>query len=318
VEITFLGTSSGVPTKSRNVSSLALRFSQSSDLWLFDCGEGTQHQLLKSKLKFSKLKKIFISHMHGDHIYGLPGLLASIGLAGKSSGIEIYGPKNLKSFLLGVFESSCCHINYEIKFFEIQPKANKKEVIFENEVLKVSTILLKHRIPTFAYRIDEKDKPGRFNLEKAKKFQISPGPIYSRLQKGETVRLPDGRIIKGEDFCGEKRKGKSFVFCTDTLFTESVIELAKNADLLIHESTFAKNEELLAFERMHSTSEMAAKTAKLARVEKLFLTHLSPRYVANTENSPERMLAEARGIFKNTHLAKDFLSIDLNKRCNSS
>jgi len=308
VNITFLGTSSGVPTLSRNVSSLALKLSQKAEVWLFDCGEGTQHQLMKSNIKSSQIKKIFITHMHGDHIYGLPGLLATLGLSGNSKGIEIYGPSNLRDFILSALKNSYCTISFPLKFIAVETFALKNKKIFENEQLEVTCASLKHRLPAYGYRVSEKDKPGKFDIEKAKKLNIPPGPVYSKLQSGQKVQLEDGRFFEGSDFCGKPRKGESFVYCTDTIFSNSAVELSKNVDLLVHESTFSEKDENMAYEKLHSTTIMAAKTALLSNAKKLVLTHLSPRYTPKSSIKPIDLLKEAQKIFPNTFLAKDFLT----------
>jgi len=308
VNITFLGTSSGVPTLTRNVSSLALKLSQKAEVWLFDCGEGTQHQLMKSNIKSSQIKKIFITHMHGDHIYGLPGLLATLGLSGNSKGIEIYGPSNLKDFIFSSLKNSYCRISFPLKFFEVESYAISNKNIFENEQIQVSCAYLKHRLPAYGYRVNEKDRPGKFDVEKARFLKIPQGPIYSRLQSGEKVILEDGRIFHGKDFCGLPKKGESFVYCTDTIFSDSAVKLSKDVDLLVHESTFSEKDEDMAYEKLHSTTIMAAKTALLANAKKLVLTHLSPRYTSKSSIKPNDLLQEAQKIFPNTYLAKDFLT----------
>ena len=318
MNITFLGTSSGVPTLNRNVSSLALKLSQKAEVWLFDCGEGTQIQLMKSNIKSSQIKKIFITHMHGDHIYGLPGLLASIGLAGSSSGIEIYGPAPLKNFIDACLYNSSSRLAYSLKFHVVENAAHNKEILFEDSELEVKVAPLKHRIPSFAYRVNEKARPGRFDVDKAKLQKIPPSPVYAALQRGEEVRLDDGRFFSGKDFCGPPRPGSSMVYCTDTVYTDSAIEISRDANLLIHEATYAFKETEMAYERGHSTATMAAQIAAKANVEQLILTHLSPRYTPGNETSPNDLLNEAKAIFPNTQLAKDFLQIDIKKRCNSS
>ena len=308
MNITFLGTSSGVPTLSRNVSSLALKLSQKAEVWLFDCGEGTQHQLIKSTIKSSQIRKIFITHMHGDHIYGLPGLLATLGLSGNSKGIDIYGPSNLKNFISSALKNSYCKISFPLKFFEVENYAQTNTNLFEDKSMEVKCASLNHRLPAYAYRVNEKDKPGEFNLDKAKKLNIPAGPIYGKLHSGQKVELEDGRILNGSDFCGEPRKGESFVYCTDTIFSKRAVELSKNVDLLVHESTFSEKDEEMAFEKLHSTTTMAAKTALLSNAKKLVLTHLSPRYTPKSSVKPVDLLNEAKKIFPNTFLAKDFLN----------
>ena len=311
MNITFLGTSSGVPTLTRNVSSLALKLSQTAEVWLFDCGEGTQHQLMKSNIKSSQITKIFITHMHGDHIYGLPGLLATLGLSGNSDGIEIYGPKELKSFVISALKSSYCKLSFPLRIIEVEVFASHNNILFENDKLKVHCACLKHRLPAYGYRVSEKDKPGIFDIKKAEDLNIPPGPIYSELQAGKTVELNDGRSFNGQEFCGPPRKGESFVYCTDTVFSESAVKLSKNADLLVHESTFSKQDEKMAYEKLHSTTIMAAKTALLSNAKKLIITHLSPRYTQRSPIKPSDLLKEAQQIFPNTYLAKDFLTTEI-------
>ena len=318
MQVTFLGTSSGVPTLNRNVSAMVLKPPQSSELWLFDCGEGTQHQFMRSNLKLSQIKKIFITHMHGDHIYGLPGLLASIGLSGTSSGIDIFGPEPLKNFIDACLYNSSSRLAYPINFHKVEKTAIKKEILLDDSDLEVTVAPLKHRIPSFAYRVNQKTRPGRFDIEKAKKLKIPPGPIYASLQRGEKIILEDKRIFFGKDFCGPARPGLSMVYCTDTVYTESAIEISKYADLLIHESTYAFKETDMAYQRGHSTATMAAEIAAKANVNQLILTHFSPRYTPGNQTCPNDLLNEAKAIFPNTQLAKDFLQIDVKKRCNSS
>ena len=311
MNITFLGTSSGVPSLTRNVSSLALKLSQSSDVWLFDCGEGTQHQIIKSNIKSSQIKKIFITHMHGDHIYGLPGLLATLGLSGNSNGIEIYGPSELRNFITSTLNSSYCKLSFPLHFIEVEDYASQNKFLYESEKVKVNCACLKHRLPAYGYRVSEKDKPGIFDIKKAEYLKIPPGPIYAELQKGKKVDLEDGRSFNGKEFCGAPRKGESFVYCTDTVFSKSAVSLSKNADLLVHESTFSKEDEKMAYEKLHSTTIMAAKTALLSNTKKLIITHISPRYNKRSSITPSDLLKEAQKIFPNTYLAKDFLTAEI-------
>ena len=311
MNITFLGTSSGVPSLTRNVSSLALKLSQSSEVWLFDCGEGTQHQIMKSNIKSSQIKKIFITHMHGDHIYGLPGLLATLGLSGNSKGIEIYGPSELQNFIYSALKSSFCKLSFPLYFVEVENFALENKILFENHKIKVNCARLKHKIPAYGYRVSEKDKPGIFDIKKAQFLKIAPGPIYSELQQGKKVVLEDGRTFDGKEFCGPPREGASFVYCTDTVFSEAAISLSKNADLLVHESTFSEEDESMAYEKLHSTTIMAAKTALLSNTKKLIITLLSPRYNNKNAITPSDLLKEAQKVFPNTQLAKDFLTSEI-------
>jgi len=319
LQVTFLGTSSGVPTRARNVSAVALRLPQRAEMWLFDCGEGTQHQFLRSDLRLSQLRRIFITHMHGDHVFGLPGLLASLGLSGSSSaGIDLYGPDPLEGFLNGSLRGSSTRIGYPLQVHRSRPAAESGAVLFEDEDLRVRCTPLIHRVPAYAYRVDQKPLAGRFDIAKAQELGIPPGPIYAQLKRGETVELDDGRSIDGRELCGPDREGVSIVYCTDTVFSEAAVELARGADLLIHESTFAHEEADMAFQKQHSTSTMAAQTAAEAGVGQLVLTHLSPRYAPGNAVTADDLLAEAQAIFPNTVLAKDFMRLDVKARCNSS
>jgi ribonuclease Z len=309
LQITFLGTSSGVPTRSRNVSSIALRLPQRAEVWLFDCGEGTQHQILRSDIKVSQITRIFVTHMHGDHTYGLMGLLASCGLAGNPSRIDIYGPPKLEEYLKACGRYSQTHFSYPIKVHTVQPG-----VVFEDEEFVVSCEALTHRVPAFGYRIAEKDRPGRFDVERATALGIPPGPLYGKLKRGEAVTLADGRIINGADLCGETQVGRKFVYCTDTIFCDNAIALAQDADVLVHEATFAHQDAELAYQRLHSTSTMAAQVALGAQVQQLIMTHFSPRYAPGNAIGLEDLLQEARAIFPNTIMAYDFLMHEIPRR----
>ena len=311
MQVTFLGTSSGVPTRGRNVSSVALRLPQRSELWLFDCGEATQHQFLRSDLRVSQLRRIFITHMHGDHVFGLPGLLASLGLAGTCPGIDLYGPDLLRDYLEGVLRTSSTRIGYPLRSHKVRQAASSGAVVLEDGDLSVRCTTLTHRVPAYAYRVDQKPRAGRFDIERARQLGIPPGPIYAQLKAGHDVTLEDGRIINGASLCGPERPGVSIVYCTDTVFCDAAVALAQGADLLIHESTFAHGEAEMAIARQHSTSTMAAQTALEAGVKQLALTHLSPRYMPGNPVTPDDLLAEAQAIFANTLIAKDFLSIDV-------
>lgn len=309
MQITFLGTSSGVPTRSRNVSSVALRLPQRAQMWLFDCGEGTQHQILRSDLKLSQLSRIFITHMHGDHIFGLMGLLASCGLAGNVERIDIYGPPGLNEYLQACQRYSHTHLSYPLKVHTIKPG-----VVYEDEEFTVTCGLLHHRVTAHGFRVEEKNRAGRFDVEKAKALEIPPGRIYGQLKRGEVVTLEDGRVINGKELCGETEIGRKVVYCTDTVYCNGAVELAQDADVLIHEATFAHQDAQMAFDRLHSTSTMAAQTALAAGARKLIMTHFSPRYAPGNSLDLKDLLQEARAIFPQTEMAHDFMTYDVPRR----
>lgn len=298
-----------MPTRSRNVSSVALRLPQRAEAWLFDCGEGTQHQILRSEIRVSQVTRIFITHMHGDHIFGLMGLLASSGLAGNAQRIDIYGPPELEDYLKTCRRYSQTHFSYPVKTHPVSPG-----VIYEDDEYVVSCGLLKHRIPAFGYRVTEKDRSGHFNVEQAIALGIPSGPLYGKLKRGEQIVLPDGKRVNGADLCGPPQIGRKLAYCTDTIFCEGAVELAQDADVLIHEATFAHQDAELAYQSLHSTSTMAAQVALAAQVKQLIMTHFSPRYLPGNGIELKDLLHEARSIFPQTELASDFWTIEIPRR----
>lgn len=308
MDIYFLGTGAGVPAKTRNVSSIALQLlEERRSVWLFDCGEATQHQILHTSIKPRKIENIFITHLHGDHIFGLPGLLGSRSFQGGESPLTIYGPPGIKEFIETSLRLSSTHLKYDLHIKELKEDG----IIFNDDTFQVVAKRLEHGILSFGYRIIEKDLPGTLLVEKLKQLQIPPGPIYKQLKEGKMVTLDNGKTLKGEDFLGPKKKGRIITIIGDTRFCQASMELAANADLLIHESTFAKDEEDLAYEYYHSTTSQAAQVAKKANAKKLLLTHISSRYQG--ESDEQKLLTEARKIFKETYLAKDLWQVDIPK-----
>lgn len=298
-----------MPTRSRNVSCVGLRLPQRGEVWLFDCGEGTQHQLLRSDLKISQITRIFITHMHGDHLFGLVGLLASAGMAGHARSIDVYGPPGLEEYMQEVTRRSETHFSYRAEAHTVETG-----MVFEDDEFIVACQPLKHRIETFGYRVMERDRPGAFDVEKARAMGIPSGPLYGRLKRGERVRLTDGREIDGRDFCGATVSGRRIAYCADTIYCQSAVELARDADVLIHEATYAQRDEELARRSLHSTSRMAARVAQEAEVKQLLITHISPRYIVGNPIEPDDLLAEARAIFPNTEMAHDFLTVEVPRR----
>lgn len=285
------------------MSSVALRLSQRGELWLFDCGEGTQHQFLRSDLKVSQIRRIFVTHMHGDHIFGLMGLLASIGLASSPDRIDIYGPAPLSDYLDACSRYSKTRFSYPVRVHSVKPG-----LVFEDKEYRVECQRLDHRVTAYGYRVQEKDRPGRFDIDRAKALGIPPGPVYGQLQRGEWVELDDGRRIDGSTLCGAPRPGRSVVYCTDTVYCDNAVKLARDADVLIHETTFAHGDAQMAYDRQHSTSTMAAQVALGAGVKQLIATHFSPRYTPTSTVSLNDLIDEARAIFPNTIAARDFMT----------
>lgn len=304
MEVLFLGTGAGVPAKHRNVTSIALKLlSEIGTVWLFDCGEGTQHQILHTTLKPRKVDRIFITHLHGDHIYGLPGFLASRSFQGGESKVTIYGPKGIKEFVKTSLSISKTVLKYPLEFVDVE-----EGTVLENERFTVTAKLLEHGVPSYGYRIVEKDLPGSLLVDKLKEAGIPPGPVYKRIKNGETVTLEDGRVIDGRQFIGPPQKGRVVTILGDTRICENALYLAKEADLLIHEATFSHEAADMAHEYYHSTTLQAAEVAKKANAKRLYMTHISSRY---ERDSWEMLVREARSIFPGAMLAEDFLEVNI-------
>ncbi|HLO10701.1 MAG TPA: ribonuclease Z [Pseudoneobacillus sp.] len=299
MKLFFLGTGAGIPAKHRNVTSIALKLlEERGSIWLFDCGEATQHQILHTSIKPRRLDKIFITHLHGDHIYGLPGLLSSRSFQGGDTELIVYGPKGLKDYIRVSLEVSQTYLKYPLKVQEIE-----EGTVFEDDQFIVEARLLEHGVSSFGYRIIEKDKPGTLLVNKLMQLGIQPGPIYRKIKDGEPVILDNGETIEAAEFLGPPQKGKIVTILGDTRTCENAFYLAQNADALVHEATFAKNEEQLAYEYFHSTTGQAAEMAVNAQVKKLYLTHISSRYDRDAVLDLEK---EAREIFVDTEIAEDF------------
>ena len=307
MKVTFLGTGSGAPTRHRNVSSLALQFDQQARMWLFDCGEGSQQQILRSPLKLAQLEKIFITHLHGDHIFGLPGLLASRSLQdGALTPVTLYGPPGLTDYVRGSMEWSRTRLRYPLHSETIAHGP-----VCEDEAVQVVCAPMSHGIPAFGYAVIERDTPGTFDVGLAQQMGIPPGPIYGRLKAGEIVRLEDGREIDGKSLVGPTRTGRKIAYCGDTTYTPRAVELARSADLLIHEATYLHTDLPLAERANHATAVMAAEVARQANVGLLALTHFSARYEVDGGQQLGVLLAEARAVFPNTALAHDFWTVTI-------
>lgn len=305
MELQFLGTGAGVPAKHRNVSSIALKLlDERNAVWLFDCGEGTQLQILKSTIRPRKIEKIFITHLHGDHIFGLPGLLSSRSFQGGNEKLEIYGPVGIAEYVRTALKVSQTRLSYELKFIEI----TKEGTIFSDKQFTVTCSRLDHGIESFGYRIIEADHEGELQVEKLTALNIPSGPIYGKIKRGESVELPDGRIINGQDFVGEKKLGRIVTILGDTRKSNNSVSLAEDADLLVHESTFNKDEAKMAKAYYHSTSHQAAQVALNANAKKLILTHISARYLTGDIIQLEN---EAKEIFPNTKIVKDMEIVEI-------
>ncbi|HJG48799.1 ribonuclease Z [Ruoffia tabacinasalis] len=307
MEILFLGTGAGVPSKSRNVSSLVLKLlNELNETWLFDCGEGTQHQILKTTLKPGKVKNIFITHMHGDHIFGLPGFLSSRSFqGGDNQPITIYGPPGIEQYINASLKYSKSNLLYKVNIVELDPKGGELQL---NKGWKVKYLPLQHNVLSFGYRIEEPKSDGVLLVEKLKEYNIPNGPIFGKLKNGETVTLEDGTELDGKDFVGEAQPGKVIAIIGDTRPNANIGKLAEEADVLVHEGTHAKGENKMANRYFHSTVEQAAQVAKQSKVKQLYLNHISSRYLGADVKQLEK---DARSIFKQTKVAYDLNEFEI-------
>ncbi|WP_432644486.1 ribonuclease Z [Methanobrevibacter sp.] len=297
MEIIFLGTSSAVHSYTRNHPAIILK--AFGEVMLFDCGEGTQKQLIYAKVSPMKISKIFISHYHGDHILGLPGLLQSMNFRGRETKLTIYGPKGLNALKDTIFNLGYCKIDFPIEFIEIGT-----ETIESCEEYTIKSQNVNHQVPCLAYSIEELKKP-RFLREKAIELGVPVGPAFKKLHNGEEVEI-DGKIIKPKQVLGPARKGNKITYSGDTTPCEEMIEFAKDSTVLIHESTYKNEDADKAEDNFHSTSSDAARIAKQSNSNQLILTHFSTRYTTFDD-----LLNEAKEIFENTQLAKDLMKIEI-------
>ena len=299
MELVFLGTGAGMPSKQRNTSSLILNLSaEQAGYWMFDCGEATQHQLLRTSIKPRKINKIFITHLHGDHIFGLPGFLGSRSFLGGEEELIIYGPVGIKEWILTSLRLTKTHLTYPLKIEEID-----EGVVYEDDLFKVSSQELEHVIQCFGFRIEQKPLPGKLLVDKAFESGVPKGPLLKKLKDGEDVELADGRIVHSKDVTGDAQKGFTVAILGDTKYCSAAVGLADSADILIHEATFDNETGELASEYGHSTIGDAARTAKKANVKALIANHISARFL---QEDIANLQEQGSSIFPNVHIAEDF------------
>ncbi|MFP5260750.1 MAG: ribonuclease Z [Blastocatellia bacterium] len=298
-----LGTSSGKPTLKRNVSALAV--AREGEWLLFDCGEGTQTQIVRAGLNPSRLSAIFITHLHGDHFNGLSGLLSTMGLDRRARGLTLVGPHGMREYLDTLARLKILFVNYPLEVKELG-SVGELTTVYDAADYSVCARPLDHRIFALGYRVQERERPGRFNLERAYSLGIPAGPLFGRLQSGNDVRLDDGRVIRPHDVLGPPRPGKAVAYCTDTRPFAGSVELARGADLLIHEATYTQELKEEAREYGHSTAEQAGRVARDSGAGRLLITHFSTRYPDATP-----LLEEARAVFPNTVMAQDLVELEV-------
>lgn len=295
MKLTLLGCYAATPRTITNPTAQVLEIR--NRMFLIDCGEGTQVQLRKNKLKFSKINHIFISHLHGDHLYGLVGLISTFMLLNRQTDLHVYGPKGIKEIILLQLRYSNSFTGYNLYFHELESK--ESEVIFEDDKVIVKTIPLQHRIYTNGFLFQEKPKERKLNVEAVEHYQIDKA-YYRKIKYGGDITLDNGQIIPNAELSFDPEPTKSYAFCSDTIYNEAIVPLIQNADVLYHEATFLESEADKAEKTMHSTAKQAATIAKLANVKHLVLGHYSTRY-----SSIELFQQEAETIFTNVLLGDD-------------
>ncbi len=297
--VTFLGTGAACPTVDRNVASLAIQ--REGETLLFDCGEGTQRQMMRYGVGFS-FRDIFFTHFHSDHFLGVIGLFRTMGLMDRKDGVVLYGPRGSQRILNGALNVGIERTKFPFEIIELKPgdrlgRGDYEIAVFETE----------HRAETVGYALVEHDRLGRFDPEKARELGLPEGPLWGKIHKGQPVTLPDGRTVTPEELVGPARPGRTVVYTGDTRPHPAVIASAKGADLLIHEATFGDEERERAVETGHSTAREAAEVAREAGVRRLVLTHISPRY---TRDAPE-LLTEALSVFPEAMVARDGMTVEV-------
>ncbi len=302
IRLTFLGTGAAVPSVERNVAGLMLE--REGAAFLFDCGEGIQRQMMRYAVGFT-LADIFITHFHADHILGIPGLLRTMGLQGRTAPITLHGPAGARRELGALVRLGMERPRFPVEIVELVPG----EVIDRGEfVIEVAEATHKGR--ALGYALVEHDRLGRFDPERARALGVPEGPLWGKIHRGEPVGLPDGRTVTPDELVGPARAGRRVVLSGDTAPCEAIAALARDADLLVHEATFGDDEGERAAETRHSTARQAAELAHAAGVRRLVLTHISARY---SRDAPE-LLAEARAVFPDTLIARDGMVVEVGFR----
>ncbi len=293
MRITFLGTSGGVPSVSRSLPAISISFA--GELLLFDCGESTQRQMMKAGVGFKPRMKIFLTHIHGDHSLGIPGLIYTLSMLGRKEPLRIYGPRGTREYVEKILDLRVGAINFEVEAVEVG-----EGLVYESREYVIEATPSEHTIPALTYKLRERDRPGRMRVSYLESIGLPRGPLWGRLQRGETVEWM-GRKITPEEALGPPRPGRKIVYTGDTRPSDRIAMFARDADVLIHDATFGSEFEDEAAEQGHSTATQAARIARQANVRRLYLFHISPRY----EGREEQLLREAREIFPETYLPRD-------------
>jgi ribonuclease Z len=299
LSVTFLGTGAACPTVERNVSGLAV--AREGETLLFDCGEGTQRQMMRYGVGFS-FKEIFFTHYHSDHMLGFMGLFRTMGLMDRTEGVTLYGPRGAQRVLGHAMTVGVEKTQFPVEIVELKPGDRVRRPDYE-----IAVFPTEHRADTVGYALVEDTRLGRFEPERARAIGVPEGPMWGKLHRGLSVTLEDGRVVTAETLVGPPRPGRKLVYTGDTRPCRSVLESARGADLLIHEATFGGDEGARAIETGHSTAREAAELARSAGARRLVLTHISARY---SREAPE-LLAEANAIFPGVTIARDGLALEV-------
>lgn len=309
MELQFLGTGAGQPSKGRNVSSLVLKLlDEINEIWMFDCGEGTQHQILETTIRPRKVKKIFITHLHGDHVLGLPGFLASRAFQAseEQTDIDLYGPVGIKNFVMTSLRVTGSRLPYRINFHEFDQ--HSLGLILETDKFTVHAEQLDHTVFCVGYRVTQKDLEGTLDADKLLAAGVPFGPLFGQVKNGQDIVLPDGTQIVAKDYISQPRKGKIVTILGDTRYTDASIRLGLGADVLVHEATYGKGDEKMAKKHGHSTNMQAAQVAKQAFAKRLLLTHISARFLGRDVT---RLAEDARTVFANCHVVRDLEEVEV-------
>ena len=311
IDFQFLGTSAGAPTAFRNATGLALKFSPHKKVVLVDCGEGTQHQLLKSSFTLAKVSHILITHLHGDHVFGLPGLISTRTLLGVKDPLTVYGPKGIEDYITQILFCSHDTLSYPLKFVEIESSMDSFE-IFSYQVTPIS---LEHNLPCFAYKFEERQVERHFNAKKALNLGVPKGPLFQKLKMGETISLDDGRVLHGSDFLEDTVEPLAFIVGGDNAQPKLLEPYLTHVNLLIHEATFLQEDfDKIPKKQLHSTVESLTSLAEKVQIPNLVMTHFSPRYHDSTNKLVNKIRVKAKSLYKGElFLAEDLARYQLKR-----